>query len=334
MEARGEARACAGQFRVHHPIHCAFRLPYPHNGHRRPYRHRGAHRVRAAADGTQHLHRPHHHRSRHHRSGTRHGLHRPPAAVPHRAAAGRPRHHERHPQHGHHDHRAGRHRHVHRRRRLGRGHLPRHHDVQPGHDPGGQRADRAAGHRGGPAAGPGRGVHATSPGAFERTAVEALGRTSGFTPQAGPGRRRGRSRGADSGRGVRVREPRRWRGRGEHRHEAHDRAVHPRRDAEHADRARHRPQGGADAGRGRRHVEHRARHGEGRLRPLPRVHGNGMERRAQARRHLRRVDVRHDAAGVRVAARPYLGGHVRLQQHVRPGREPRRGRALQPAHVF
>ncbi|MFR1641064.1 MAG: ABC transporter permease [Eggerthellaceae bacterium] len=38
--------------------------------------------VRAAADGTQHLHRPYHHRSRH-RSGTRHGLHRPPAAVPH-----------------------------------------------------------------------------------------------------------------------------------------------------------------------------------------------------------------------------------------------------------
>ena len=32
MEARGEARACAGQLRVHHPIHCAFRLPYPHNG--------------------------------------------------------------------------------------------------------------------------------------------------------------------------------------------------------------------------------------------------------------------------------------------------------------
>lgn len=93
------------------------------------------------------------------------------------------------------------------RRRLGRGHLPRHHHEHHGLDLGRQRADRAASHRGGPAAGLSREVHATPPGAFERTAAEAFGCASDFASQAGPGRRGGRGRGADSGRGVRVREP-------------------------------------------------------------------------------------------------------------------------------
>lgn len=164
--------------------------------------------------------------------------------------------------------------------------------------------------------------------------MEALGRTSGFTPQAGPGRRRGAAVVLIAGGAFAFAN----RGGGE---DVVNIATKPMTEQyilgemlntliEHdTDLKVELTQG---VGGGTSNIEPGMEKGDFDLYPeYTERDGNAVLK------HDDTYDESmfdHDAAGVRVAARPYLGGHVRLQQHVRPGREPRRGRALQPAHVF
>ena len=185
--------------------------------------------------------------------GQGHGKHPAAGTLEDQAAAGHAGDHVRHPQHGDHDHRPGRHRLFHRRRRPGRGDLPGHYHQQRRHDHGGQPADRPSGsgwwicpaglcgaahdkaQRQGEEDEPDAWVHRLGAAAL------CLPRRSALLPAAA----------------AQETDP--------HRHKAHDRAVCARGDAGHSHRAGHGSERGADPGRGRRNFQYPACHGERRI---------------------------------------------------------------------
>ena len=111
-----------------------------------------------------------------------------------------------------------------------------------------------------------------------------------------------------------------------YRHQAHDRTIYSRRNALLAHRRELRPPREDHQGRGWRHEQHTPGNGQGRLRPLPGIHGHGLARDLEKRHPVTaRRALRRTAKRILSGVRAQVGGSLRFQQRLQPRGQQRRG---------